>query len=48
MKKLTLGAMVLTSLLTATAFASQFDKPGFVTEVDDGRLSPMWAPARRA
>lgn len=38
MKKLTLGAMVLTSLLAATAFASQFDKPGFVTEVDDGRL----------
>ena len=38
MKKLTLGAMVLTSLFAATSFASQFDKPGFVTEVEDGRL----------
>ncbi|MNF25300.1 DNA-binding transcriptional repressor ArsR [compost metagenome] len=38
MKKLTLSALLLTSLFAGTTFASQFDKPGFVTEVEDGRL----------
>ncbi|BAN49313.1 hypothetical protein [Metapseudomonas resinovorans] len=33
-----MDALLLTSLFAATAFASQFDKPGFVTEVKDGRL----------
>lgn len=38
MKRVTLTAMLLTSLFAGTTFASQFDKPGFVTEVEDGRL----------
>ncbi|MCY1392010.1 hypothetical protein D3C87_878700 [compost metagenome] len=38
MKKLTLSALLVTSLFAGTTFASQFDKPGFVTEVEDGRL----------
>lgn len=38
MKKRTLSALLLTSLFAGTTFASQFDKPGFVTEVEDGRL----------
>lgn len=38
MKKLTLAAMLLTSVFASAAFASQYDKPGFVTEVEDGRL----------
>ena len=38
MKKMTLTAMLLTSLFATAAFASQYDKPGFVTEVEDGRL----------
>lgn len=38
MKRVTLTAMLLTSLFAGTAFASQYDKPGFVTEVEDGRL----------
>lgn len=38
MKKLTLTAMLLTSLFASATFASQYDKPGFVTEVEDGRL----------
>ncbi|MDH0894969.1 MULTISPECIES: hypothetical protein [unclassified Pseudomonas] len=38
MKKLTLTALMLTSLLAGTAAASQYDKPGFITEVEDGRL----------
>ena len=38
MKKLTLTAMLLSSLFASAAFASEFNKPGFVTEVEDGRL----------
>jgi hypothetical protein len=38
MNKLPLTAMLLTSLFASATFASQFDKPGFVTEVEDGRL----------
>ncbi|MDH4608667.1 hypothetical protein [Pseudomonas sp. BN102] len=38
MKKLTLSAMLLTGQLAGATFASQFDKPGFVTKVEDGRL----------
>ena len=38
MKKLTLTAVLLTSLFATAALASQYDKPGFVTEVEDGRL----------
>ncbi|MGV6474564.1 hypothetical protein [Azotobacter vinelandii] len=38
MKYVTLTAMLLTSLVAGTAIASQYDKPGFVTEVEDGRL----------
>ena len=38
MKKLTLSAMLFTTLFAGGTFASEFDKPGFVTEVEDGRL----------
>lgn len=38
MKKLTITAALLTSLLASVSFASQYDKPGFVTKVEDGRL----------
>jgi hypothetical protein len=38
MKKLTLSALILTSLFAGAAVAGEFDKPGFVTEVEDGRL----------
>jgi hypothetical protein len=38
MKKLTLTALIFSSLFAGTTLASQFDKPGFVTEVEDGRL----------
>jgi hypothetical protein len=38
MKKLTLTALMLTTLLAGTAGASQYDKPGFITEIEDGRL----------
>ncbi|MCQ2036305.1 hypothetical protein [Stutzerimonas kunmingensis] len=38
MKKLTLTALMLSSLFVGSAFASQYDKPGYVTEVEDGRL----------
>ncbi|MDD1012765.1 hypothetical protein [Pseudomonas rubra] len=38
MKKMTLAALVLSSLFAGAANASQYDKPGFVTEVEDGRL----------
>jgi hypothetical protein len=38
MKKMTLSALVLVSLITGSAVAGEFDKPGFVTEVEDGRL----------
>ncbi|AYC32874.1 hypothetical protein D3880_11030 [Pseudomonas cavernae] len=38
MKKLTLTAMLLSSLFVGATFASQYEKPGFVTEVEDGRL----------
>ncbi|CAM3167948.1 hypothetical protein BZK31_09915 [Pseudomonas floridensis] len=38
MKRLTLTAMLLSSLIAGSAFASQYDKPGFVTEIEDGRL----------
>lgn len=39
MKKLTLAtALLLSTLSTAPAFAGEYDKPGFVTEVEDGRL----------
>ncbi|WP_312450161.1 hypothetical protein [Stutzerimonas nitrititolerans] len=38
MKNMTLSALVLTSLFAGAAVASEFDKPGFVTEVEDGRL----------
>jgi hypothetical protein len=38
MKNLTLSALLLSSLFTGSIMASEFDKPGFVTEVEDGRL----------
>lgn len=38
MKKLTLSTLILASLVAGTAVASQHDKPGFVTEIEDGRL----------
>ncbi|GAB6387645.1 hypothetical protein [Stutzerimonas marianensis] len=38
MKKLTLSTLILASLVAGTAVASQYDKPGFVTEIEDGRL----------
>ncbi|MFG0468276.1 hypothetical protein ACF8LF_27155 [Pseudomonas putida] len=38
MKKMTLAALVLFGLFAGVANASQYDKPGFVTEVEDGRL----------
>ncbi|EPH5798617.1 hypothetical protein ACS2R3_006184 [Pseudomonas aeruginosa] len=38
MKNLTLSALMLAALFAGTAVASEFDKPGFVTEVEDGRL----------
>lgn len=38
MKKLTITAALLTSLFASVSFASQYDKPGFVTQVEDGRL----------
>jgi hypothetical protein len=38
MKKTTLSAMLLASLFAGSVAASEFNKPGFVTEVEDGRL----------
>ncbi|SDO47021.1 hypothetical protein SAMN04489798_3034 [Pseudomonas arsenicoxydans] len=38
MNKLPLTAMLLTSLFASATFASQYAKPGFITEVEDGRL----------
>ncbi|MDZ4194369.1 MAG: hypothetical protein U1D65_20485 [Pseudomonas sp.] len=38
MKKITLTALMLSSLFAGTALASQYDRPGFVTEIEDGRL----------
>lgn len=38
MKKLTITAALLTSLFAGVSFASQYDKPGFFTKVEDGRL----------
>ncbi|WCX10401.1 hypothetical protein KK188_16905 [Pseudomonas aeruginosa] len=38
MKKLTLSTLILASLVAGTAVASQYDKPGFVTGIEDGRL----------
>ncbi|QSL91808.1 hypothetical protein JWV26_18860 [Ectopseudomonas toyotomiensis] len=38
MKKIALTALMLSSLFAGTALASQYDRPGFVTEVEDGRL----------
>lgn len=38
MKKLTITAALLASLFASVSFASQYDKPGFVTKVEDGRL----------
>jgi hypothetical protein len=39
MKKLTLAtALLLGTLSSVPAFAGEYDKPGFVTEVEDGRL----------
>jgi hypothetical protein len=38
MKRIALTAMLFTSVFATTVFASQYDKPGFVTEVEDGRL----------
>lgn len=38
MKKIALTALMLSSLFTGTALASLYDRPGFVTEIEDGRL----------
>jgi hypothetical protein len=38
MKQRTLIAAALVTLMSASVFASPYDKPGFVTEVEDGRL----------
>lgn len=38
MKKLTMTMMLLGSLFASQTFASEYDKPGFVTEIEDGRL----------
>lgn len=38
MKKLTITAALLTSLFTSVSFASQYEKPGFFTKIEDGRL----------
>lgn len=38
MKKISLTALMLSSLFAGTALASQYDRPGFVTEIEDGRL----------
>jgi hypothetical protein len=38
MKKMTLSALMLASLFAGIAIAGEFDEPGFVTEVEDGRL----------
>ncbi|AQZ34320.1 hypothetical protein OF113_08715 [Ectopseudomonas chengduensis] len=38
MKKIALTALMLSSLFAGTALASQYDRPGFVTEIEDGRL----------
>ena len=40
MKKMTLAALLLSSLFTGAAFASDYNLPGFTTEIEDGRL---WA-----
>jgi hypothetical protein len=38
MKKIALTALILSSLFAGTALDSQYDRPGFVTEIEDGRL----------
>jgi len=38
MKKITLTALALASLFATAAFANNYNKPGFVTEVEEGRL----------
>lgn len=38
MKKIALTTLMLSSLFAGTALASQYDRPGFVTEIEDGRL----------
>jgi hypothetical protein len=38
MKKLTLATLMFASVFAGIAVAGEYDKPGFVTEVEDGRL----------
>lgn len=38
MKKLTIASMLTVGLLAGAAQASEYNLPGFVTEVEDGRL----------
>ncbi|MBL1378173.1 hypothetical protein [Zobellella iuensis] len=38
MKKLTIASMLTFGLLAGAAQASEFNLPGFVTEIEDGRL----------
>ncbi len=38
MKKLSLLVAVLISAFPLAAFSSQYDRPGFETEIEDGRL----------
>ncbi|MDH4612407.1 hypothetical protein [Pseudomonas sp. BN102] len=38
MKELTLSSLVLSGLLAGACLAGEYDRPGFVTEVKDGRL----------
>lgn len=38
MKRIALTALILSNLFGGVALASQYDKPDFITEVEDGRL----------
>lgn len=38
MKKILLASLVVAGLFSGHVMAGEYDKPGFVTEVEDGRL----------
>jgi hypothetical protein len=38
MKKILLTSLVVAGLFSGNVMAGEYDKPGFVTEVEDGRL----------
>jgi len=41
MKKLTITTTLLASLFASVRFASQYDKPGFATQVGDVRIGRL-------